>query len=109
MSAQTIDFQADPARTANLASFRSTHLRKLLRRALPPTANRFCHGPLYLSRNPPPAPPARFARPREPAFPHRLHRRNLYDSVAQTNPITLKDSPPSVDPHSTASGEAIMD
>ena len=36
MSAQTIDFQTDPARTANLASFRSTHRRKLLRRALPP-------------------------------------------------------------------------
>ena len=62
---------------------------------------------------PPPArdsnPVARFARPREPAFPHRIHRRNLHDSVAQTNLTPRKNSPPSAKPLPSTSGEATMD
>ena len=97
MSAQTIDFQADPRVPANLASFRNPHRRKLRRHALPPTANRFCRGPSRPLRYLPP-PPARFARPREPTFSHRTHRQNLHDPVAQTNanpprkPATIRQS-----------------
>ena len=39
------------------------------------------HPPTTLTFTPP-HPPARFARPRGPALPHRIHRQNQHDSVA---------------------------
>ena len=81
MSAQTIDFQADP-RAHRESGFvpQPTSPDAAAARAATPD-------PLFPFRGSLGSPPAaRFVRPREPTLRHRLHRRNPHKSVAPTNP-----------------------